>query len=66
MYYEINVTLNGRHFFATAKWSIIDTLHLKDVLKVVTEKFPKSEGYGITVWLKTESGEEIDKSEILG
>lgn len=47
MYYEINVSLNGRHFFATAPRSITTYAELKKVLPVIIEKFPASEGYVI-------------------
>ena len=45
MYYEINVALNGRHFFATAERSICNEEQLKKVLTVLKQKFPVSEGY---------------------
>lgn len=49
MYYEINVSLNGKHFFATADRSIRDCGKLKEVYTVFVEKFPVSEGYSISV-----------------
>ena len=48
MYYEINVALNGRHFFATNERSIQDAQKLEEVRKVFEEKFPESEGYSLT------------------
>lgn len=48
MYYEINVTLNGRHFFATAERSITDQTTFMNMFYVFKEKFPESEGYHIT------------------
>jgi len=49
MYFEINVALNGRHFFATAERSItdIDTCH--KVYNLFKKKFPEIEGYSIEV-----------------
>lgn len=47
-HYEINVSLNGFHFFATAPRSIIDSEKLEKVAKVMKEKFPESEGYKVT------------------
>lgn len=42
-YYEINVSKNGTHLFATAPRSICNTAQLKKVLRIITEKFPESE-----------------------
>lgn len=54
MYYEINVSLNGKHLFATAERSIVNTWHLQKVYNLFKEKFPAEEGYQITVteWVK--------------
>ena len=49
MYYEINVALNGSHFFATAKRSITCKDKLKVVLKKLRESFTKEEGYSINI-----------------
>ena len=65
MYYEINVALNGKHFFATADRSITDTAKLETVLKVIVEKFPASEGYSISVTQNTQTGSIIDFKKIL-
>ena len=59
MYYEINVALNGRHFFATHERSLITLNKLKEVYDVLSEKFPKSEGYEITVTRYEKRGEHI-------
>jgi hypothetical protein len=55
MYYELNISLNGRHFFATAERSITSEDELKKVYDVLKVKFPHSEGYriGITRWETT-------------
>jgi hypothetical protein len=60
MYYEINVSLNGRHFFATAERSIQHEERLKEVYDTLKEKFPRSEGYecNVTRWEKT--GKSVD------
>ena len=52
MNYEINVSLNGRHFFATHERSITNSSELMKVFKVFVEKFPESEGYKISVTRK--------------
>ena len=60
MYYEINVSFNGSHFFATHERSITTEDKLKKVLAVLQEKFQSKEGFeiSITYWQKT--GEEIN------
>lgn len=53
-YFEINVSKNGVHFFATAPRSlpVYSFNRVEEVLKVIREKFPESEGYkiGVTRW----------------
>jgi hypothetical protein len=64
MYYEINVVLNGRHFFATTERSITDEYKLKQVLEVFKEKFPEVEGYKIDVTKWDKIGKPIDYENI--
>lgn len=54
MYYEINISKNGKHFFATSSWSITSTTALQTVYAVLAEKFPAAEGYEliVTQWSK--------------
>lgn len=49
MGYEINVALNGKHLFATHERSLKYDSDLKHCLEIFLEKFPKSEGYTISV-----------------
>lgn len=49
MFYEINVSKNGFHFFATDERSIQSKEKLEIVLKIIKEKFPESEGYELLV-----------------
>lgn len=63
MYYEINVSLNDKHFFATDKRSITNKRALKEVYNVFKEKFPKEEGYDIIVSLTETTGRYIDMEE---
>lgn len=65
MWYEINVSLNGRHFFATHKRSLQQESEMKKVLGVMVEKFPESEGFKINLSKWEESGESLDVNEIL-
>ena len=60
MYYEINVALNGQHFFATDKRSITNKIALEVVYKILKEKFPLEEGYDITVSQYETRGKFID------
>lgn len=60
MYYEINVALNGQHFFATDKRSIANRTSLEKVYKVLKEKFPAEEGYDILVSYYETVGKYID------
>lgn len=48
-HYEINISLEGQHFLATAPRSIQDEEKLELVLKVLRKKFPSQEGYCISV-----------------
>lgn len=62
-YYEINVSLNGVHFFATHKRSLTDKRKMQEVLEVFKEKFPESEGYQIIVTAQYAYGEYIYDSK---
>lgn len=48
MYYEINISENGKHLFATAERSITDEKQLKIVYDKLTAAFPQPQ-YVITV-----------------
>ena len=41
MYYEINVSKNGRHYFATAERSITSFTQAEGLYKIFKEKFPE-------------------------
>lgn len=60
MYYEINVSQNGKHLFATDKRSIKYYWELERVYRIFEQTFPKYEGYEITVIKWEEKGFEID------
>lgn len=63
MYYEINIALNGQHFFATDKRSITTERALKEVYPILKEKFPSEEGYDILVSYVETRGKYIDMEE---
>ncbi len=52
MAYEINVTLNDFHLFATAERSLTTEAQAKALWDVLVVKFPRSEGYAMkcTKW----------------
>ncbi len=64
MYYEINVTLNGRHFFATAERSITDLATLKAVLLALKKGFTQADGYEMTVTEYRTVGRGVDVAVI--
>lgn len=65
MNYEINVALNGKHFFATHERSIGTEWELKRVLEVFVKKFPKEEGYEIRISHWEKRGKELRIEDIL-
>ena len=50
MFYQINVSLNGKHFFETDKYSIPNKETMEEVYKIFKKKFPIDEGYELLVW----------------
>lgn len=48
-HYEINVSLNGRHFFATAERSCTTEADAAKVAKEIAKRFPELEGFRVTV-----------------
>lgn len=60
MYYEINVSLNGKHLFATAERSITNNLKAEKVYLIFKEKFPEEEGYEIEITEWNKLGKRID------
>ena len=60
MYYEINVSLNGTHLFATAERSITTSWEMEKVYNLFKEKFPTNEGYKISVTYYEKHGKVIN------
>lgn len=48
MHYEINVTLNGVHLFATAPRSLLTEEKAGYVFDILQGNFPESDGYRVT------------------
>ena len=63
MYYEINVSKNGKHLFATAERSITFSWEAEKIYNLFKEKFPESEGYKISVTKWEKIGKEININE---
>ena len=63
MYYEINVSLNGQHLFATAERSLTVSWEAEKVYKLFKEKFPESEGYKLTVTKWEKVGYSVNMEE---
>jgi len=51
-HYEINVSLRGKHMFATAERSCVTAAKAAVLLGVLQERFPVSEGFEVscTFW----------------
>jgi hypothetical protein len=62
MYYEINVSKHGKHYFATHERSFNQAT--RDAMKTVYEdfvkRFPKSEGFEISVTHYSLCGEKVE------
>lgn len=66
MYYEINVSLNGKHLFATHKRSVTSESKLKEVYNIFKDKFLKEDGFEITVTYYEEKGYKVNmESEVV-
>lgn len=64
MYYEINVSLNGQHLFATDKRSITNKFALDVVYRIFKEKFPMEDGYDISVTQWDKVGKFVDMENL--
>ena len=60
MTYEINVSKDGIHFFATHERSLYSIDKLNQAVKVFKEKFPESEGYKISASVVRTTKEDIE------
>lgn len=50
MHYEINVSLNGTHYFATASHSLVSEDQAHDLEEHFERVFPESEGYEVRLY----------------
>ena len=62
MYYEVNVSTDSGHLFATAKRSITTKIQMKKLVSIFKIKFPAKSGYSlmVTKYEETEEGVNID------
>ena len=63
MYYEINVSKDGKHLFATAERSITVSWEAEKMYNLFKEKFPESEGYKIDVTRWEKVGKSVNMEE---
>ena len=61
-HFEINVALNGRHFFATAPRSARWEEDAKKLYKEIKTRFPEKDGFEVSVteWKGTGHGVKFD------
>jgi fibrillarin-like rRNA methylase len=60
MFYEINVSKDGQHFFATNERSIRSADKAKEVFTTFKQKFLEEDGFKVTVSLHKESSVYLD------
>ena len=63
MYYEINVSFKGSHFFATHERSLQTIDAAMNMFKIFNIKFPKSEGFELELTKWTKCGERITSTK---
>lgn len=66
MYWEINVSLHGRHFFATSKRSLTDERKMCDVYDELARAFTEEAGYKLSVSKRQETGEVVVIKKCIG
>lgn len=58
-YFEVNVSLNGKHFFATAPRSLTDLDSAKRVYRELRDRFPAKEGFVLKCTYWTAHGTDV-------
>jgi len=64
MFYEINVSLYGKHLFATHQRSLCTLADASNLYFMFKEKFPEEEGFKISVKREQVTGEYLDEAEL--
>lgn len=65
MYYEINISLLGSHYFATAPRSITDLDKLALVYAELAKAFPAQRGYKLSITRVETTGTEMEIGTII-
>lgn len=66
MGYEINVSKDGKHFFATHERSLgLSKSHTREVYDKLVEAFPKNEGYEISINYWEKAGHTVKPKNLL-
>jgi hypothetical protein len=65
MAYEITVALNGSHLFSTHERSATTKAEALRIAKILTSKFPESEGYQLFVSFDPQRSYGCDMSSFL-
>lgn len=65
MHYEINVSRNGQHVFATHPRSLTTRKGLTELLRLFNQKFPSNEGFEISAACCPNQVETLNVAEIL-
>ncbi len=63
MYIEFNVSLNGKHFFATHERSCTNSSKADELKKVLLRKFPESAGYKVSASINPQRSYGLDLSK---
>lgn len=59
MHYEINVSLHGRHYFATHERSISCERKAIELYREFIDKFPITKGYRVSATKHQDLGEDV-------
>jgi hypothetical protein len=59
-YYDINVSKNGIHLFATHPRSLVNEDDAKELAVLLRSKFPVSEGYDVSVTYWQATGKHLN------
>lgn len=65
MFYEINVSKDGWHLFATADRSITSEERLEEMCTLFVKKFPSKKGYVMSVVQWDKVGEIMSVTDVL-
>lgn len=65
MWYKINVSFNGKHLFATAKYSLASPWEAVELYELFIQKFRHEDGYNVDMTKWEEVGMSCDVKEML-